>query len=57
MVEQAISYIDMTRRINKKRPGDLLLDQKMITENQLDKALEIQHIRLDLFLYQYTLHT
>jgi type II secretory ATPase GspE/PulE/Tfp pilus assembly ATPase PilB-like protein len=43
MVEQTISYADMTRRLNKKRLGDLLLEQKMITESQLEKALEVQH--------------
>ena len=42
MTEQAISYTDMARRINKKRIGDLLVEQKVITESQLEKALEMQ---------------
>jgi type II secretory ATPase GspE/PulE/Tfp pilus assembly ATPase PilB-like protein len=43
VLEQAISYTDMARRLSKKRIGDLLLEHKVVNESQLEKALEIQH--------------
>jgi len=42
MIEQSISYTDMVRRMTKKRIGDLLLDHKIITEGQLEEALDLQ---------------
>ena len=42
MLEQTITYADMARRLSKKRIGDLLVEKKVITESQLDKALEVQ---------------
>jgi type IV pilus assembly protein PilB len=42
MSQQAINYTDMTRRLNKKRIGDLLVEKNVITRDQLEKALEIQ---------------
>jgi type II secretory ATPase GspE/PulE/Tfp pilus assembly ATPase PilB-like protein len=42
MLKQPINYTDITRRMNKKRLGDLLIENKIITQAQLQKALEVQ---------------
>jgi len=42
-LEKTISYTDFTRRMNKKRLGDLLVENKIITLDQLQKALEQQN--------------
>lgn len=42
MSQQAINHTDMTRRLNKKRIGDLLVEKNVITPDQLEKALEVQ---------------
>jgi type IV pilus assembly protein PilB len=42
-LEKTISYTDFTRRMSKKRLGDLLVENKIITLDQLQKALEQQN--------------
>ncbi len=42
ILEHAINYTDITRRMNKKRLGELLVENKIITPSQLQKALEVQ---------------
>jgi type II secretory ATPase GspE/PulE/Tfp pilus assembly ATPase PilB-like protein len=42
MIEKTIAYTDMTRRMSNKKLGDLLIEHKLITANELEKALETQ---------------
>ena len=42
-LEKTISYADFTRRMNKKRLGDLLVENKIITPEQLQTALDYQN--------------
>jgi type II secretory ATPase GspE/PulE/Tfp pilus assembly ATPase PilB-like protein len=42
-LEKTISYTDFTRRMNKKRLGDLLVENKIISPAQLQTALDQQN--------------
>jgi type IV pilus assembly protein PilB len=42
-LEKTISYTDFTRRMNKKRLGDLLVENKIISPAQLQAALDQQN--------------
>jgi type IV pilus assembly protein PilB len=42
ILEKTINYTDMTRRMSNKRIGDILVESKIITPNQLQNALEMQ---------------
>jgi len=42
MLNQTIEYTDMARRLTQKKLGELLTENKLITDSELEKALEVQ---------------
>jgi type IV pilus assembly protein PilB len=42
MLNQTVEYTDMARRLTQKKIGEMLTENKLITDGQLEKALETQ---------------
>ena len=42
MLNQTVEYTDMARRLTQKKIGEILTENKLITDSELEKALEVQ---------------